>query len=101
CRSTLLVRASVSFARTTTDCIRLHMKSWTLIVSYLWKDTWSRWLEQPSSLFARLFVGSLLVMVATIILVSLHLLERSLRVRLEKFGLNTLIVREVIYPKDP
>jgi len=52
-------------------------------------------------LLARLFVGALLVRVPTISMVSLHLLERSLRVRLEKFGLNTLIVREVNYPKDP
>jgi hypothetical protein len=41
------------------------MKSSTLIVSYLWKDTWSRWLEQPSSVLSRIFVGSLLVTVAT------------------------------------
>src|SRR5262245_16809535 len=77
------------------------MKSWTLIASYLWKDTWSRWLEQPSSLFARLFVGSLLVLVATIILVSLHLLERSLRTRLDSFGLNMLVIRELITATDP
>src|ERR1700741_568322 len=77
------------------------MKSWTLIASYLWKDTWSRWLEQPSSLLARLFVGSVLALVATIILVSLHLLERSLRIRLDNFGLNTLVVRELITANDP
>jgi len=77
------------------------MKSWTLIASYLWKDTWSRWLEQPSSLLARLFVGSLLVLVATVILVSLHLLERGAQARLEAFGLNTLVVRELITANDP
>ena len=32
------------------------MKSSTLIASYLWKDTWKRWFEQPSSPLARLFV---------------------------------------------
>src|ERR1044072_176741 len=74
------------------------MKSSTLIVSYLWKDTWKRWFEQPSSPLARLFVTGLLVLVATAILVSFHLLERSLRERLERFGLNTVLVRESITP---
>src|SRR2546421_6610909 len=72
------------------------MKSSTLIASYLWKDTWKRWLEQPSSPLARLFVTGLLVLVATVILVAFHLLERSLRERLERFGLNTVLVRETI-----
>lgn len=72
------------------------MKSWTLIASYLWKDTWKRWLEQPSSPLARLFVTGLLVLVATVILVAFHLLERSLRERLERFGLNTVLVRETV-----
>src|SRR6266446_6832142 len=72
------------------------MKSSTLIVSYLWKDTWKRWFEQPSSPMARLFVTGLLVLVATVILVAFHLLERSLRVRLERFGLNTVLVRETV-----
>src|ERR1700704_2228061 len=72
------------------------MKSSTLIASYLWKDTWKRWLEQPSSPLARLFVTGLLVLVATVILVTFHLLERSLRERLERFGLNTVLVRETI-----
>src|SRR2546421_2759091 len=72
------------------------MKSSTLIASYLWKDTWKRWLEQPSSPLARLFVTGLLVLVATVILVAFHLLERSLRERLERFGLNTVLVRETV-----
>src|SRR3954466_607819 len=74
------------------------MRSSTLIASYLWKDTWKRWLEQPSSPLARLFVTGLLVLVATAILVAFHLLERSLRERLERFGLNTVLVRESITP---
>jgi hypothetical protein len=72
------------------------MRSSTLIASYLWKDTWKRWFEQPSSPLARLFVTGLLVLVATVILVAFHLLERSLRERLERFGLNTVLVRETI-----
>ncbi len=72
------------------------MRSSTLIVSYLWKDTWKRWLEQPSSPLARLFVTGLLVLVATVILVAFHLMERSLRERLERFGLNTVLVRESV-----
>jgi len=74
------------------------MRSSTLIASYLWKDTWKRWFEQPSSPLARLFVTGLLVLVATAILVAFHLLERSLRERLERFGLNTVLVRESITP---
>jgi hypothetical protein len=76
------------------------MKSWTLIASYLWKDTWSRWLEQPSSVLSRVFVGSLLVTVATVILVAFHLLERNLRTRLEAFGVNTIISREPVSPQE-
>ena len=72
------------------------MKSSTLIASYLWKDTWKRWFEQPSSPLARLFVTGLLVLVATVILVAFHLLERSLRERLERFGLNTVLIRETV-----
>jgi len=45
---------------------------------------------------ARLFVTGLLVLVATVILVTFHLLERSLRERLERFGLNTVLVRETV-----
>lgn len=76
------------------------MKSSTLIASYLWKDTWSRWLEQPSSVLSRIFVGSLLVTVATVILVAFHLLERNLRSRLEAFGVNTIITRLPVSGSD-
>jgi hypothetical protein len=72
------------------------MRSSILIGSYLWKDTWKRWLEQPSSPLARLFVTGLLALVATVILVAFHLLERSIRERLERFGLNTVLVRETV-----
>jgi len=57
-------------------------------------------LEQPSSWLARIFVGVLLVSVATVILVAFNLLERSVRARLEAFGLNTLIAREMITQQD-
>src|ERR1043166_7387850 len=72
------------------------MESSILIVSYLWKDTWKRWFEQPSSPLARLFVTGLLALVATVILVAFHLLERSVRERLERFGLNTVLIRETV-----
>jgi hypothetical protein len=76
------------------------MKSWILIGSYLWKDTWSRWWEQPSTVLARIFVGVMLVSVATVILIAFTMLERGLKGRLEAFGLNTLIVRETVNPGD-
>lgn len=72
------------------------MRSSILIASYLWKDTWKRWFEQPGSPLARLFVTGLLALVATVILVAFHLLERNLRERLERFGLNTIVVRETV-----
>src|SRR6185369_16511106 len=87
-------------AHTITDWRILPMKSSTLIASYLWKDTWSRWLEQPSSVLARLFVGGVLVTVATVILVAYHLLEQNLVSRLESFGLNTIIASESIATSD-
>jgi hypothetical protein len=74
------------------------MRSSTLIVSYLWKDTWKRWCEQPGSPLARWFVTLLLVTVAAVILVAFQLLERSLHDRLERFGLNTLLVRQPVVP---
>lgn len=77
------------------------MKSSTLIASYLWKDTWKRWFEQPGSPLARLFVTGLLVAVATVILVAFQLLERTLRERLERFGLDTLLVRSNVNSDSP
>lgn len=77
------------------------MKSSILITSYLWKDTWKRWSEQPGSPLARLFVTGLLVMVATVILVAFQMIERSLRDRLDRFGLDTLLVRESVTPGSP
>jgi hypothetical protein len=77
------------------------MKSWTLIVSYLSKDTLSRWLEQPSTVLARIFVGALMVSVATFILVAFLMLERTVRERLEAFGINTLVVKEMVMVNDP
>lgn len=77
------------------------MKSSTLIASYLWKDTWKRWCEQPGSPLARLFVTALLVAVATVILVAFQLLEHTLRQRLERFGLDTLLVRSNVSPDTP
>ncbi len=77
------------------------MKSSTLIASYLWKDTWKRWCEQPGSPLARMFVTGLLVAVATVILVAFQLLERSLRSRLERFGLDTLLVRASVTSDSP
>jgi hypothetical protein len=77
------------------------MKSSTLIASYLWKDTWKRWLEQPTSPLARVFVTASLVAVATIILVAFEMAERSLRERLDNFGLDTLLVRRTITSASP
>jgi hypothetical protein len=74
------------------------MKFSILIVSYLSKDTWKRWCEQPGSPLARWFVTALLVTVATVILVAFQLLERGLQDRLARFGLDTLLVRQNVTP---
>ena len=47
-----------------------------------------------------MFVGSLLVTVATVILVAFNLLERNLRTRLENFGVNTIVSREMVAATD-
>jgi hypothetical protein len=52
-------------------------------------------------MLARVFVGALMVAVATFILVAFLLLERTLRERLENFGINTLIVKEMVMVNDP
>lgn len=46
-------------------------------------------------------MGVLLVSVATVIVVAFSLLERSIRSRLESFGLNTLVIRETMPSTDP
>lgn len=46
-------------------------------------------------------MGSLLVTVATVILVAFNLLERNLRTRLETFGVNTIIAREMVVATEP
>ena len=52
-------------------------------------------------MLARLFVGALMVSVATFILVAFLLLERTLRERLDNFGINTLVVKEMVMVTDP
>jgi hypothetical protein len=47
-----------------------------------------------------MFVGGLLVTVATVILVAFNLLERNLRTRLENFGVNTIVSREMVAAHD-
>lgn len=74
------------------------MKSSTLIGFYLWKDTWSRWLEQPGSFLARTIVTLLTVGLATVLLVAFHLLEKGLKERLDAFGLNSIVLNETVLP---
>jgi hypothetical protein len=42
-----------------------------------------------------------MVTVATVILVAFHLLEKSVRARLESFGLNTIVTREMVSGISP
>lgn len=52
-------------------------------------------------MLARIFIGGLLTGVATVILVTFTLLVRSAQEKLESFGLNTLVIREMIPAHDP
>ncbi len=70
------------------------MKAWILTAFYLSKDTWSRWLETPGALAARLLVCALLALLLLLAGALLQLGERTLAGRLGRMGGHTLIVTE-------
>lgn len=72
------------------------MKAWILTAFYLWKDIWSRWLETPGALLARLVVGSLLAGLMLLAQAALLLTERSLEARVARLGAQVLVVTEAV-----
>ena len=76
------------------------MISSILTASYLWKDTWKRWLEQPGSILARSVVTIIMVSLSVLLLVGFRMQIEKLRFEVEKFGLDNLLVIETVTPKD-
>lgn len=72
------------------------MKAWILTAFYLWKDIWSRWLETPGAVLARLAVGVLLAGLMLLGQAALLLAERSLEVRVARMGAQVLAVTESV-----
>jgi hypothetical protein len=71
------------------------MKAWTLIAFYLSKDIWSRWLEHPGAVLARLLVGVLLAALLLLAQAGFLLAGRSLETRVARLGAGTLLLTEV------
>ncbi len=76
------------------------MISWILTASYLWKDTWKRWLEQPGSILARSVVTIIMVCLSILLLVGFRMQIERLRTEISSFGLDNLLVIETITPQD-
>ncbi len=76
------------------------MISWILTVSYLWRDTWKRWLEQPGSVLARSVVTIIMVGLSVLLLVGFRMQIEKLRDQVEQFGLDNLLVIETVTPQD-
>lgn len=74
------------------------MKAWTLIAFYLSKDIWSRWLEHPGAVLARLLVGVLLAALLLFAQAGFLLAGRSLETRVARLGAGTLLLTEVSGP---
>jgi hypothetical protein len=74
------------------------MKAWTLIAFYLSKDIWSRWLEHPGAVLARLLVGVLLAALLLFAQAGFLLAGRSLETRVARLGAGTLLLTEVAGP---
>lgn len=76
------------------------MKSWILTSSYLWKDTWKRWFEQPGSVLARSLVTLIMVFLSVVFLVAMRVQVERLRAEVSKFGLDNMLVVETVSPRD-
>lgn len=71
------------------------MKAWTLIAFYLSKDIWSRWLEHPGAVLARLLVGVLMAALLLFAQAGFMIAGRSLESRVARLGAGTLLLTEV------
>ncbi|MGF1453606.1 MAG: hypothetical protein ACFB21_16210 [Opitutales bacterium] len=69
------------------------MRSWILIASYQLRDIWQRWLETPAAVLARLVVAISLSIALLLLHAAFTLMALSLEERIERLGVNTIIVR--------
>lgn len=76
------------------------MKSWILIIFYLWKDTWKNWFEQPGSILARLVVTAIMVTISMILLVAFSMQVDKIRDQLEEFGVDNMFIMEMVSASD-
>ena len=76
------------------------MTSWILTASYLWKDTWKRWFEQPGSVLARSVVTIIMVSLSILLLVGFRMQIEKIRAQVQAFGLDNLLIVETITQQD-
>lgn len=76
------------------------MKSWILIVSYLWKDTWKRWFEQPGSVLARVVVTTVMVGISIIMLVAFAMQIHKVREQVKMIGVDSMKIVEYPMQED-
>ena len=70
------------------------MKLLISIVSYLLKDIFSRWREQPGNVLTRFTVAYALVLPSLALLGAFVLLANNLEARLKRNGIDTLFITE-------
>ncbi len=70
------------------------MKLLISIVSYLWKDIFWRWREQPGNVFTRFTVAYALVLPSLGLLGAFVLMANNLETRLKRNGIDTLFITE-------
>ena len=71
------------------------MRSLTLIFVYLSKDLFSRWLETPGAVFARVLIAISLCLLFLFMSAGFSLTEQAMEKKIESFGVNTMIVRSI------
>lgn len=76
------------------------MISWILTASYLWKDTWKRWFEQPGSVLARSVVTIIMVSLSILLLVGFRMQIEKIRAQVQAFGLDNLLIVETVTQQD-
>ena len=70
------------------------MKSLILTIAYLWKDTWSRWFEQPGSPLAKGVVVAILSTLSAFLLIGFYLQEKTILNKIEALGANTIVLKD-------
>ncbi len=77
------------------------MKSSILTASYLWKDIWSGWFERPGSFLSKALVSLILGGLAAVLLIAFYLQAKDLQQRMERFGINSIVIAETISVHHP